>query len=257
MNTLTETGIDAAQNCLTPSEAHPARVRVHDLTGQRFGRLTAQIHCGKSGWLCVCDCGQVRRRTSFALRNGAAVSCGCAQKDAKAERAALLAHRLDAKLAREILDYDPHTGVFVWKKRLAQRVKIGDVAGRSMGRYRALHIGGRDYAAHRVAWLYVYGVWPPEQVDHINLDGHDNRISNLRLATPGQNQQNKRVGKNNRSGYKGVCQYQGRWRAEIMAQGKKMALGCFDSAEEASAAYVAAKRRLHSHFVEGQGVRRA
>ena len=84
---------------------------------------------------------------------------------------------LTAERLREVLDYDPDTGVFTRKVRTASSVKVGDVAGSLNGKgYIRIRVDGRLYFAHRLAWLYVHGEWPVDQVDHINGIKNDNRI---------------------------------------------------------------------------------
>jgi len=104
--------------------------------------------------------------------------------------------------------------------------------------------------AHRLAWLYVTGSWPDFEVDHVNLDGTDNRWANLRLATSSQNQRNRRLQSNNTSGYKGVHKLKnnGKFLAYIKVHGKQKRLGIFDTAEQAYEHYVAAAEELHGEF---------
>lgn len=102
------------------------------------------------------------------------------------------------------------------------------------------------FLMHRV----ILGAKPGTKVDHVNRDGLNNRRSNLRLATHTENMRNSRIQKNNTSGFKGVSRYgdTGRWRACIWADGVKTSLGCFDTPEEAHAAYCEAAKRLHGKF---------
>jgi hypothetical protein len=157
---------------------------------------------------------------------------------------------ITASDVRQMLDYDPQTGIFVWKVWRGRTNKIGKVAGTSdrMG-YRKIMLGGRFYMAHRLAWLYVHGEWPPVYMDHINGDTSDNRIANLRPATHTQNALNKGMHRNNTSGYKGVVwiKSRGYWTATIQVNGKRRRLGVFDSKEAAHEAYSAAARE---HFGE-------
>ena len=157
------------------------------------------------------------------------------------------------------LHYEPTTGVFTWRIASARRIKVGDIAGRSnTGGYWRIHLRGKSYPAHHVAWLYVYGVWPRDCLDHINQNRSDNRIENLREANGALNRQNTKLQSNNTSGFKGVskCGASRRWRAEIMIDGRAVRLGWFDTPEEASEAYLAVKRQIHPFYVEGRGVRR-
>ena len=149
-----------------------------------------------------------------------------------------------AEQARSRLDYDPATGEFHWSASV--RVCGGKRAGKTDLRgYRHIKLMGRSYLAHRLAWLYVMGEWPVDQIDHINGDRADNRFCNLRLATHAQNMQNRAIGKNNTSGFMGVKFRRNKWRAEIRAFGNIRWLGSFNSPEEAHAAYLDAKQSMH------------
>ena len=99
---------------------------------------------------------------------------------------------LSQKYLREALHYDPDTGIFTWKVATASCVKVGAEAGcvKNDG-YRAIGMGGKSYKAHRLAWLYVHGEWPKEQIDHINHIRTDNRMENLRPASGGENAKTK------------------------------------------------------------------
>lgn len=154
---------------------------------------------------------------------------------------------LTADRLRELLDYCPDTGVFTWRVRAAKCVKVGDVAGRfdAYGYWR-IQIDGRKHLAHRLAWLYTTGEFPPDQIDHINGDRSDNRIANLRAATDAENKHNRRKpNSNTTSGYLGVSPRYGKFRAQIWLDGKGKHIGSFGSPEEAHAAYLKAKRELH------------
>lgn len=150
---------------------------------------------------------------------------------------------LDAKRLREVLDYDSETGVFTWKYRAEARVQwnacwVGKKAGCIGSRgYVNIYIDNKQYKAHRLVWLYVYGCWPEEEIDHKNLCRSDNRLDNLRLATRIQNCGNQTSYKNNKSGVKGIFWFQNRWCAQIQYQGQKCHLGRFRTPEEACRAY--------------------
>lgn len=153
---------------------------------------------------------------------------------------------LTAERLREVLDYDPDTGVFTRKVRTGN-VKIGDVAGSFNGKgYIRIGIDGRLHRAHRLAWLYVTGEWPKDQIDHINGDRGDNRLANLREVNNAENQHNLRKARaDNTTGFLGVSPRYGKFRAYIMVDGKNKHLGCFPTPEAAHAAYLEAKRGLH------------
>lgn len=111
---------------------------------------------------------------------------------------------------RSVLNYDPNSGIFIWLPRKGnQYSNTGKRAGRVLYKnglptYRRIGIDGVYYAEHRLAWLYIHGHEVPEFIDHINGDGLDNRIINLRKASLVQNQANKSKSKANTSGFKGV-----------------------------------------------------
>jgi hypothetical protein len=102
-----------------------------------------------------------------------------------------------------------------------------------------------DFLAHRLAWFYVHGVWPPVLIDHINGKRSDNRIVNLRLADWRLNMENKRRESYNSTGLLGVKPNGKGFAARIGSRGVEHHLGTFRTPEEAHAAYVEAKRRLH------------
>lgn len=156
-----------------------------------------------------------------------------------------MAERVTAERLRELLDYNPATGVFKWKPTAQKRTK-GLVAGsKHRGWYWIIAIDKRQYLAHRLAWLYVHGRWPLDQIDHVNGIRFDNRIANLREATTIQNRQNR---KPKVAGLKGVWKYYNRWRARIYANGKCIWLGTFSTQEAASAAYREAAIKHHGEF---------
>ena len=107
---------------------------------------------------------------------------------------------------------------------------------------------GKHVLAHRLAWFLTHGVWPTQPVDHVNGDPADNRLANLRLATPSQNRANSKPNKNNKSGMKGVQFRHGRWRAKITHDGTTKHLGVFDDPHSAHAAYLAAAKPIHGEF---------
>lgn len=152
---------------------------------------------------------------------------------------------------RELLHYDPETGIFT---RLATPGYRGNYrAGTasacvSTTGYVVIRVDGRLYVAHRLAWLYVHGELPPEDVDHIDANRTNNKLSNLRLATRSQNMQNQRKPrKDNTSGFLGVTfdSKNKRWRAQLQIDGKNKGLGRYATPEAAHAAYLKAKVALH------------
>ncbi|MDX3877644.1 HNH endonuclease [Achromobacter denitrificans] len=150
---------------------------------------------------------------------------------------------------KAVVSYDADTGVFRWKVSTSNRVKVGAQAGFMALGYVLIGIDGKKYAAHRLAFLYMTGTLPTEEVDHRNGVRDDNRFSNLRLVSHEQNMQNEvRARHQNKSGFLGVSWVPGAkaYRADISMKGKTVRLGTFPTAEEAHAAYVAAKRQHHA-----------
>ena len=156
---------------------------------------------------------------------------------------------------KELFDYDPETGVFTWKVNRRTKKTKGKTAGSIDTRgHIQISINSSLYLAHRLAWVYYYGESPGDMfVDHINLNKCDNRIKNLRLATNTQNQYNKSLNKNNKTGYKGVSFHKKKnnYRATIRVDGEYKYLGSFYTPEEASLAYQAAAKQYHKEFARG------
>jgi hypothetical protein len=154
---------------------------------------------------------------------------------------------LEAARLREVIDYEPETGVLRWRVDRANRVRAGDLAGSAHVRgYWRIGIDGRDYLAHRLAWFHFHGTWPADRIDHVNGDRADNRIANLRSVSNSINQQNQRAARaNNSVGLLGVSPNGKKWSAEIKLNGRRTCLGTFPTPELAHAAYVSAKRAMH------------
>lgn len=156
---------------------------------------------------------------------------------------------LTAERLREVVHYEPSTGKFIRKVRLAQRHQVGDDACHPMSNgYLRVGIDSERYLAHRLAWLYVYGEWPDGEIDHINGNRADNRIANLRVGTHAQNMQNRRNAQAGSShGVMGVYFHKQnrKWVAAVTVMKKTHYAGFYDTPEEAHQAYLRAKRRLH------------
>jgi hypothetical protein len=157
-------------------------------------------------------------------------------------------YSLTQERLKELLHYDPETGLFKWLVATSRRIHVGDIAGyaRPDG-YLFIKVDGFQYMAHRLIWLYVHDNWPVDQIDHINGLRSDNRLCNLREATNPENSQNVAPKKNNTSGFIGVTwlAHRNKWRAQIMVNRKNHYLGIYDTAEKANAARVAAKASKH------------
>lgn len=154
------------------------------------------------------------------------------------------------KELKEELHYNPDTGVFTWLKHKGDYKRVGQEAGGLDDGYRRIAINGRIYRAHRLAFLYMEGSFPPHMVDHINDNKSDNRYCNLRKATNSQNQRSRAGCINSVSGYKGVSPIKstGRWRAVIQTSGKRKHIGVYTCKHEAASAYNEAAVELHGEF---------
>jgi len=168
------------------------------------------------------------------------------------------------ELLKQLLCYDPETGVFIWHERSLNTFKTIGAGKIWNSRFSEKQAGGIckltgyvfiginkiQYRAHRLAWLYEYGYLPLVEMDHINMIRHDNRICNLREASHGENNQNKRKLRNNTSGYKGVCwdKQAKKWKAQIGKDNKIHGLGHFNDIKHAYFAYCKASKQLHAEF---------
>lgn len=151
---------------------------------------------------------------------------------------------------RELLAYEPTTGVFTWRVRRGGPTRVGSVAGHINPRgYREIKLDYVLYLAHRLAWMYVHGEWPRAALDHVNGARDDNRLSNLRECVDGiVNQHNlHKPRSDNTSGATGVSWHKQskQWNAQLRVAGRRKHIGLFATKEEASAAYVSAKRLYH------------
>jgi hypothetical protein len=155
---------------------------------------------------------------------------------------------LTAERLRELLHYDPETGVFTRLSCPYRRDREGQVAGsKRLDGYWAIVIKGDVHFGHRLAWLYTFGVWPTKQVDHINGVRDDNRLNNLREATNAENQQNRKTNVGQDESSRGTRHRKnGRWAAVINVNGQRKSLGYYGTQEEARKAYVTAKEKLHT-----------
>jgi hypothetical protein len=157
---------------------------------------------------------------------------------------------LTIEQVKDVLTYDPDTGNFYWRVDRSN-VRAGSVAGSkiSIG-YTLIRLYDRQVLAHRLAWFYVYGQWPSDQVDHINGDRSDNSLKNLRLASQSQNSCNGALRSTNSSGYRGVSwsKEKNKWVSRIVKERKQYVLGYFASKEEAYYAYLKAARELHGDY---------
>lgn len=174
---------------------------------------------------------------------------------------------ITADRLRECVDYDPDTGLFTWRDRPLSHFKRAQshaawratCFGKPFGSilstgYRRAIIDGERYLEHRLAWFYVYGVWPEEQIDHLNGDRTDNRIANLRCVSNAENHRNLTLFRNNTSGVAGVRfdKRYGTWKAVIWDSGRPVHLGSFLRKDDAVAARRDAEMQLGYHPNHGK-----
>lgn len=173
---------------------------------------------------------------------------------------------------RNALDYDPLTGKLRWKARSIDQFKAGNASaaqkcsrwnGRFAGElaftaqtsngYFTGMLDRRQMLAHRVIWVLVHGEWPADQIDHINGNPSDNRISNLRVVDDLENRRNQKMNSRNTSGVPGVSRCKdSRWEAHIGVKGQKVHLGHFSSFDAACKARIAAERKYGFHENHGR-----
>lgn len=152
---------------------------------------------------------------------------------------------------KELIVYDEISGVFKWLKNRTGFAKEGGVAGslvkagKNKG-YIVIQLDGEKYQAHRLAWLYHYGLMPEGVIDHINTVRNDNSIRNLRIANNHENGWNSGVQKNNRSGCTGVIWSKNlnKWIARI----NNKHLGLFGSLIDAASARKSAEISVFGEF---------
>jgi len=156
---------------------------------------------------------------------------------------------------KELLHYDPDTGVFTW--RVSKRgIKAGSIAGATDKHgYSIIGADKARYKAHRLAWLYVYGGFPCGEIDHEDRDKANNKIANLRDVEAIENRRNMPIPSHNTSGIVGVCwdAARGLWAARIQVNGRSINLGRFASKKEAAAARESAERQYDFHPSHGRG----
>ena len=151
---------------------------------------------------------------------------------------------LTQKRLKEIIDYCPNTGLFnrIDKK---ESLKVGTVGSHG---YMVVKVDGKLYRAHRLVWLFVYGKWPNNQIDHIDGNKQNNILSNLRDVTRSDNMCNKnKCRSDNNTGLLGVMwlKRERKYTARIHVNGKSKSLGYFDDKYKAHLAYVEAKKKYH------------
>lgn len=151
---------------------------------------------------------------------------------------------------RELLAYDPESGVFTWLQSKGTRV-AGKPAGYICGEKGIyIMVDKKGYRAHRLAWFYMTGAWPADQVDHIDRNPNNNAWANLREATGSENSHNTKRAHTNTSGVKGVSWVSslGKWRTQVKLRGVLHSAGDFDDLQKAAEAVRSLRSRLHGEF---------
>lgn len=163
---------------------------------------------------------------------------------------------LTAERLREVLRYDPETGKFYWREKIACKVVIGKESGcLSSNGYILIRLFGVLYRANRLAWLYMIGEWPTDKMDHADLNRSNNRWANLRPCSTSENARNMHRHMDSQTGLKGVTleKRTGRYFARICVNRRTFHIGTFDTSQLAAAAYDLTARELHGEFARTNG----
>lgn len=157
---------------------------------------------------------------------------------------------ITAERIREIVSYDPDTGVFVWRVK-RNKCPVGKRVGfpRNKGDYWKARIDYQVVYLHRVAWLYMTGTWPTLMIDHVDGDKGNNSWSNLREVTQKQNQENRTKQTKSKSGIRGVdwSAREKKFRARITHNRMAIHLGWFHTLNEAINARDQAEIGIYTH----------
>jgi len=163
--------------------------------------------------------------------------------------------KLTQELLKKELHYDKTTGIFTWLHTKSGVTRKDRLAGSPSKTHISITVYRKRYLAHRLAWLYTYGTFPDGQIDHIDGNGNNNSISNLRVVDTLENAKNQKIAKNNKHGTIGIYKNNGRgkdWKASITVNGKFTHLGYFDTKEEAIAAREEAEVKYMFHENHGK-----
>jgi len=161
---------------------------------------------------------------------------------------------LTQKHLKSILHYNPDTGVFRWIERArGRKLSHAGTICKQQG-YVKINYGGKIYRAHRLAWLYVHGIFPEAEIDHINHNRSDNRLKNLRAVPSCENHKNRTISRRNSSGFNGVCWMKGfgKWASYIGVGGEKIMLGYFNELSDAVLARLKADIKYGYHKNHGE-----
>jgi hypothetical protein len=155
------------------------------------------------------------------------------------------------------LSYDPESGVLLWKNSKYHTINgsvAGTIPGNRKKKYIFIRLGYKNYSAHRLAWLISTGEFPNGQIDHIDGNGLNNAISNLRVVTNQENQKNRRLSDKNKSGMFGVRYISSlrKWKSEIWIDGRNKYLGLFADFNSAASARKSAENKYGYHANHGK-----
>ena len=167
----------------------------------------------------------------------------------------------------ECFRYDPKTGHLFWKVRPLHHFNSShgmNITNSQFSNHRAgtlqskgyvaVMVNGKGYRAHRIIWMMIHGLFPPDELDHVNHQRDDNRIENLRLATSQENKRNSSISRRNTSGVIGVCwdKRRGKWKAQIHGGGNRtIYLGDFVDKLDAIKARETANKKYNFHANHG------
>ena len=153
---------------------------------------------------------------------------------------------------KEIFHYDQQSGLFRWRfVRSNKKNKPWDEAGWLNHGYKRIKLNGITLECHRLAWLYINGEWPENCIDHIDGCRSNNKWENLREATKKQNNENLKLRKDNKSGFRGAVWHKAtqKWAAQIRHNRKGIHLGLYNTAEEAASVAAAKRAELFTHDI--------
>ena len=164
-----------------------------------------------------------------------------------------MADKITQERLKEVIYYNKVTGDLTWIKPTSNRIKAGHIAKVNAGRCVSVSIDGKSYLGHHLAWLYEYGTWPINEIDHKDGVPYHNWIDNLRDVPHAINMQNLHSSKgNSKTGVLGVSYRRGKYRACIYINKRNIHLGDFINIEDAKNAYLFAKEALHEgYFILG------
>lgn len=155
---------------------------------------------------------------------------------------------ITAERLREVLSYEPETGIFTWLNPASNRVTAGGIAGSTEGNYLRIAIDNTSHYAQRLAWLYMTGHWPEGPLDHINRIRRDNRWTNIRPATTAENNRNRSAQSTNLIGLKGVSKHGSRYRGACWVDKQRVQKGGFLTPLEAFEWVSAIRNELHGQY---------